>query len=151
MIQAQYSAECGPSSFSFSHHQTLKNALSPYKLGGAAGGSDYDPKGKSDSEIMRFCQSFMNEIYRYLGSDKYLPSEELVLAPARWDFSLGNIDVLLVIFREVLRGQGYFCLVLAFELKLLAMGWFSLPSLFLQNADMNKELKGLRVKRIFGG
>ncbi|WRX26299.1 Glutamate/phenylalanine/leucine/valine/L-tryptophan dehydrogenase [Theobroma cacao] len=57
--------------------QTLKNALSPYKLGGAAGGSDFDPKGKSDNEIMRFCQSFMNEIYRYFGPDKDLPSEEM--------------------------------------------------------------------------
>ncbi|KAJ6427557.1 hypothetical protein OIU84_023032 [Salix udensis] len=54
--------------------QTLKNALSPYRLGGAAGGSDFDPKGKTENEIMRFCQSFMNEIYRYLGPDKARPS-----------------------------------------------------------------------------
>uniref|UniRef100_A0A453EX51 Uncharacterized protein n=1 Tax=Aegilops tauschii subsp. strangulata TaxID=200361 RepID=A0A453EX51_AEGTS len=47
--------------------QTLKNALSLYKLGGAAGGSDFDPKGKSEIEVMRFCQSFMDELYRYLG------------------------------------------------------------------------------------
>ncbi|XAR67649.1 Glutamate dehydrogenase (NADP(+)) [Bertholletia excelsa] len=52
--------------------QTLRSALSPYKLGGAAGGSDFDPKGKSDNEIMRFCQSFMDELYRYLGPDKLL-------------------------------------------------------------------------------
>ena len=86
----------------------------------------------------------MDEIYRYLSPDKDLPSEEMVLAPERWGISLGIIDVLLVIFREVLKGQGYFGLVLASELKLLAMGWFSLPNLFWQNADMNKELKGLR-------
>ncbi|KAL4344948.1 hypothetical protein AHAS_Ahas11G0229400 [Arachis hypogaea] len=59
------------------NEKTLKNALSPYKLGGAAGGSDFDPKGKSDNEIMRFCQSFMSEMYRYLGPDKDLPSEEI--------------------------------------------------------------------------
>ena len=72
---------------------------------------------------MCFCQSFMDEIYRYLSPDKDLPSEEMVLAPERWGISLGIIDVLLVIFREVLKGQGYFGLVLASELKLLAMGW----------------------------
>ncbi|KAJ0075804.1 hypothetical protein Patl1_33393 [Pistacia atlantica] len=93
---------------------------------------------------MCFCQSFMNEIYKYLASDKDRPSEEMVLASKRWGISLGNIDFLLVIFREVLKGQGYFAVVLAFELKLLAMGWFSLPSLFLQKADLNKELRGLR-------
>ncbi|KAJ0075100.1 hypothetical protein Patl1_33401 [Pistacia atlantica] len=93
---------------------------------------------------MCFCQSFMNEIYKYLASDKDRPSEEMVLASKRWGISLGNIDFLLVIFREVLKGQGYFAVVLAFELKLLAMGWFSLPSLFLQKADLNEELRGLR-------
>ncbi|XLR08029.1 hypothetical protein S83_035967, partial [Arachis hypogaea] len=62
------------------NEKTLKNALSPYKLGGAAGGSDFDPKGKSDNEIMRFCQSFMSEMYRYLGPDKDLPSEEIGVA-----------------------------------------------------------------------
>ncbi|XVF74444.1 hypothetical protein PTKIN_Ptkin13bG0110900 [Pterospermum kingtungense] len=59
--------------------RTLKNALSPYKLGGTAGRSDFDPKGKSDNEIMRFCQSFMNKIYCYFAFDKDLPSEEMGL------------------------------------------------------------------------
>ncbi|KAF7814173.1 NADP-specific glutamate dehydrogenase isoform X1 [Senna tora] len=71
-------------------YETLKNALSPYKLGGAAGGSDFDPKGKSDNEIMHFCQSFMNELYRYLGPDKDLPSEEMGVGTREMGFLFGQ-------------------------------------------------------------
>ena len=49
--------------------QTYKNALTGFPIGGAAGGADFDPRGKSDREIMRFCQSYMNSLYRYLGAD----------------------------------------------------------------------------------
>jgi glutamate dehydrogenase (NADP+) len=70
--------------------QTLKNALSPYKLGGASGGSDFDPKGKSDNEIMRFCQSFMNEMYRYMGPDKDLPSEEVGVGTREMGYLFGQ-------------------------------------------------------------
>ncbi|XP_034695328.1 NADP-specific glutamate dehydrogenase isoform X2 [Vitis riparia] len=118
--------------------QTLKNALSPYKLGGAAGGSDFDPKGKSDNEIMRFCQSFMNELYRYLGPDQDLPSEEMGVGPREMGYLFGQYRRLAGHFQ----GQGYFGLALASELKLLAMDWFFFAQLML--ADMNKELKGLR-------
>ncbi|XP_030968991.1 NADP-specific glutamate dehydrogenase isoform X2 [Quercus lobata] len=98
--------------------QTLKNALSPYKLGGAAGGSDFDPKGKSDNEIMRFCQSFMNEIYRYLGPDKDLPSEEMGVGTREMGY----------LFGQYRRLAGHFQVFFA-QLML---------------ADMNKDLKGLR-------
>ncbi|RID49397.1 hypothetical protein BRARA_H00199 [Brassica rapa] len=70
--------------------QTLKNALSPYKLGGASGGSDFDPKGRSDNEIMRFCQSFMNEMYRYMGPDKDLPSEEVGVGTREMGYLFGQ-------------------------------------------------------------
>uniref|UniRef100_A0A2P2MTT7 Uncharacterized protein MANES_04G137500 n=1 Tax=Rhizophora mucronata TaxID=61149 RepID=A0A2P2MTT7_RHIMU len=70
--------------------QTLKNALSPYKLGGAAGGSDFDSRGKSDNEIMRFCQSFMNEVYRYLGPDKDIPSEEMGVGTREMGYLFGQ-------------------------------------------------------------
>ncbi|RVX17180.1 NADP-specific glutamate dehydrogenase [Vitis vinifera] len=137
-----------PSPFSSSIMQTLKNALSPYKLGGAAGGSDFDPKGKSDNEIMRFCQSFMNELYRYLGPDQDLPSEEMGVGPREMGYLFGQYRRLAGHFQhiivqnkvlyvmageiwkfipltvlEVLQGQGYFGLALASELKLLAMDW----------------------------
>jgi glutamate dehydrogenase (NADP+) len=49
--------------------QTFKNSLTGLPIGGAKGGSDFDPKGKSDGEVMRFCQSFLTELYRYIGQD----------------------------------------------------------------------------------
>jgi len=57
--------------------QTFKNALTGRPLGGAKGGSDFDPKGKSDAEIMRFCQSFMSELYRHIGPDIDVPAGDI--------------------------------------------------------------------------
>ncbi|KAJ0007087.1 hypothetical protein Pint_28900 [Pistacia integerrima] len=57
---------------------------------GAAGGSDYDFEGKSDNEIMRFCQSFMNEIYIYLGPDRDLPSEEMGVGTREMGYLFGQ-------------------------------------------------------------
>ena len=53
--------------------QTFKNALSGLSMGGGKGGSDFDPKGKSDSEIRRFCNAFMIELYRHIGKDTDVP------------------------------------------------------------------------------
>lgn len=57
--------------------QTLKNSLSGLPIGGAKGGSDFAPKGKSDDEVMRFCQSFMTELYRYIGPDVDVPAGDI--------------------------------------------------------------------------
>ena len=57
--------------------QTYKNALTGLPIGGASGGSDFDPRGKSDREIMRFCQSFMNALYRYIGADTDVPAGDI--------------------------------------------------------------------------
>jgi glutamate dehydrogenase (NADP+) len=57
--------------------QTFKNALSGMPIGGAKGGSDFDPKGKSESEVMRFCQSFMTELYRHLGESTDVPAGDI--------------------------------------------------------------------------
>lgn len=57
--------------------QTLKNSLTGFNIGGAKGGSDFDPKGKSDGEIMRFCQSFMNELYLHIGQDTDVPAGDI--------------------------------------------------------------------------
>ena len=57
--------------------QTFKNALTTLPMGGGKGGSDFDPKGKSDGEIMRFCQSLMTELYRHLGADTDVPAGEI--------------------------------------------------------------------------
>ena len=57
--------------------QTYKNALTGLPIGGAAGGADFDPRGKSDREIMRFCQSFMTALYRYIGADTDVPAGDI--------------------------------------------------------------------------
>ena len=60
-----------------SFEQNFKNALTGLPMGGAKGGADFDPKGKSDNEIMRFCQSFMTELYRYIGADEDIPAGDI--------------------------------------------------------------------------
>ncbi|VDZ79299.1 NADP-specific glutamate dehydrogenase [Salmonella bongori] len=64
--------------------QTFKNALTTLPMGGGKGGSDFDPKGKSEGEVMRFCQALMTELYRHLGRiPTYLPAI-LAWADAKW-------------------------------------------------------------------
>ena len=57
--------------------QTLKNSLTTLPMGGGKGGSDFDPKGKSDGEVMRFCQSFMNELYKHIGQFTDVPAGDI--------------------------------------------------------------------------
>src|SRR5690625_6510926 len=57
--------------------QTFKNALTTLPLGGAKGGADFDPKGKSEGEVMRFCQAFMTELYRHIGADLDVPAGDI--------------------------------------------------------------------------
>ena len=57
--------------------QTFKNALTTLPMGGAKGGSDFAPRGRSDAEIVRFCQSFMDELYRYIGRDEDVPAGDI--------------------------------------------------------------------------
>ncbi|GAY38606.1 hypothetical protein CUMW_037950, partial [Citrus unshiu] len=122
--------------------QTLKNALSPYKLGGAAGGSDFDPKGKSDNEIMRFCQSFMNEIHRYLGPDKDLPSEEMGVGTREMGYLFGQYRRLAGHFQGSFTGPRIFWSGSSLRTEATGYGLVFFAQLIL--ADMNKELKGLR-------
>ncbi|EXB34856.1 NADP-specific glutamate dehydrogenase [Morus notabilis] len=122
--------------------QTLKNALSPYKIGGAAGGSDFDPKGKSDNEIMRFCQSFMNEIYRYLGPDKDLPSEEMGVGTREMGYLFGQYRRLAGHYQGSFTGPRIFWSGSSLRTEATGYGLVFFAQLIL--ADMNKELKGLR-------
>lgn len=74
--------------------QTLKNALTTLPMGGAKGGSDFDPKGKSQSEIMRFCQALMTELYRYLGSDTDVPAGDIGVGGREVGFMAGMMKKL---------------------------------------------------------
>jgi len=70
--------------------QTFKNALTGQPIGGGKGGSDFDPKGKSDAEIMRFCQSFMSELYRYIGPDVDVPAGDIGVGGREIGFLFGQ-------------------------------------------------------------
>ena len=73
-----------------SFEQNFKNALTGLPMGGAKGGSDFDPKGKSDMEIMRFCQSFMTELYRYIGADEDVPAGDIGVGAREIGYLFGH-------------------------------------------------------------
>ena len=75
--------------------QTYKNALTGLPIGGASGGADFDPRGKSDREIMRFCQSFMNALYRYIGADTDIPAGDIGVGAREIGYLYGQYKRLL--------------------------------------------------------
>jgi glutamate dehydrogenase (NADP+) len=86
--------------------QIFKNSLTGLMMGGAKGGSDFDPKGKSDNEIMRFCQSFMNELYRHIGADVDVPAGDIGTGGREIGFMFGQWKKLTGLFNGVLTGKG---------------------------------------------
>ena len=87
--------------------QTFKNALTGQPIGGAKGGSDFDPAGKSDLEIMRFCQSFMTALYRYIGPDTDVPAGDIGVGSREIGFLYGQYRRLKGVFENgVLTGKG---------------------------------------------
>ena len=86
--------------------QTFKNSLTGLPIGGGKGGSDFDPKGKSDSEIMRFCQSFMNELFKYIGPDTDVPAGDIGVGAREIGYMFGQYKRLRNEFTGVLTGKG---------------------------------------------
>jgi glutamate dehydrogenase (NADP+) len=86
--------------------QVFKNALTTTPIGGAKGGSDFDPKGKSDMEVMRFCQSFMNELYRHVGADCDVPAGDIGVGGREIGYLFGQYKKLTNAFTGVLTGKG---------------------------------------------
>ncbi|MGA2622890.1 MAG: NADP-specific glutamate dehydrogenase [Bacteroidota bacterium] len=86
--------------------QVLKNSLTTLPMGGGKGGSDFDPKGKSDNEVMRFCQSFMNELYRHIGPDTDVPAGDIGVGGREIGFLFGQYKRLKNEFTGVLTGKG---------------------------------------------
>ena len=85
--------------------QVFKNSLTTLPMGGAKGGSDFDPKGKSDNEVMRFCQSFMNELFRYIGPDTDVPAGDIGVGAREIGFLFGQYKKLRNEFTGVLTGK----------------------------------------------
>ena len=86
--------------------QIFKNALTTLPMGGGKGGSDFDPKGKSDSEVMRFCQSFMNELYRHIGEFIDVPAGDIGVGGREIGYLFGQYKKLTRRFEGVLTGKG---------------------------------------------
>ena len=86
--------------------QILKNSLTSLPMGGGKGGSDFDPKGKSDSEIMHFCQSFMTELYRHIGPDTDVPAGDIGVGAREIGYMFGQYKRLRNEFSGVLTGKG---------------------------------------------
>ena len=86
--------------------QTFKNALTTLPMGGAKGGSDFSIRGRSDSEVMRFCQSFMQELYHYIGPDEDVPAGDIGVGGREIGFLFGQYKKLTQQFQGVLTGKG---------------------------------------------
>ncbi|MDR1518772.1 MAG: NADP-specific glutamate dehydrogenase [Planctomycetota bacterium] len=86
--------------------QTFKNSLTTLPMGGAKGGSDFDPKGKSDAEVMRFCQSFMTELYRHIGADTDVPAGDIGVGGREIGFLYGQYRRIVNESTGVLTGKG---------------------------------------------
>ena len=86
--------------------QIFKNSLTGLPIGGAKGGSDFDPKGKSDMEIMRFCQSFMNELYKYIDADIDVPAGDIGVGGREIGYLYGQYKKLTNNFHGVFTGKG---------------------------------------------
>jgi len=86
--------------------QTFKNSLTGLPMGGAKGGSDFDPRGKSDGEVMRFCQSFMTELYRHIGPDTDVPAGDIGVGGREIGYLFGHYKRIVNNFEGVLTGKG---------------------------------------------
>ncbi|MCC5845488.1 MAG: NADP-specific glutamate dehydrogenase [Verrucomicrobia bacterium] len=86
--------------------QIFKNALTTLPMGGGKGGSDFDPKGKSDAEVMRFCQSFMSELFRHIGSNNDVPAGDIGVGAREVGYMFGQYKRLANEFTGVLTGKG---------------------------------------------
>ena len=86
--------------------QVFKNALTTLPMGGGKGGSDFDPKGKGDNEVMRFCQSFMSELFRHIGANRDIPAGDIGVGGREIGYLFGQYKRLANEFTGVLTGKG---------------------------------------------
>jgi glutamate dehydrogenase (NADP+) len=86
--------------------QIFKNALTTLPMGGGKGGSDFNPKGRTDAEVMRFCQSFMSELFRHIGADVDVPAGDIGVGGREVGYMFGQYKKLTTSFEGVLTGKG---------------------------------------------
>lgn len=122
--------------------QTFKNSLTTLPMGGGKGGSDFSPKGKSDNEIMRFCQSFMTEIYRHIGPNTDVPAGDIGVGGREIGYLFGQYKRIKNEFTGVLTGKG-----ISWGGSLIrpeATGFGAVYFVKHMLDEMNKSMEGLR-------
>ena len=123
--------------------QTFKNSLTTLPMGGAKGGSDFSPRGKSNAEVMRFCQAFMNELYRVIGPDEDVPAGDIGVGGREVGYLFGQYKKLTHQFQGVLTGKG-----IPFGGSLIrpeATGYGTVYFLCSMLATRNIDIKGKKV------
>ena len=123
--------------------QIFKNSLTGLPIGGAKGGSDFDPKGKSDMEVMRFCQAFMNELYKYVGADEDVPAGDIGTGAREVGYLYGQYKKLTNRSEGVLTGKGLSFGGSLARTEATGCGLVYITEEMLK--DHNKDLKGARV------
>ena len=103
----RFHASVTPSILKFlAFEQTFKNSLTTLRMGGAKGGSDFSPRGKSNAEVMRFCQAFVNELYRHIGPDEDVPAGDIGVGGREVGYMFGQYKKLTHQFGGVFTGKG---------------------------------------------
>jgi glutamate dehydrogenase (NADP+) len=128
---------------SLAFEQSFKNALTGIPLGGGKGGSDFDPKGRSDGEVMRFCHAFVQELYRHIGSDTDIPAGDIGVGAREVGFMTGMLKKLTNKSDCVFTGKG-----LSYGGSLLrqeATGYGAVYFAQMMLKNLNLEMDGLRV------
>lgn len=123
--------------------QIFKNSLTGLPIGGAKGGSDFDPKGKSDMEVMRFCQAFMNELYKYIGADEDVPAGDIGTGAREVGYLYGQYKKLTNRSEGVLTGKGLSFGGSLARTEATGYGLVYITEEMLK--DHGKDLKGARV------
>ena len=123
--------------------QIFKNSLTGLPIGGGKGGSDFDPKGKSDMEVMRFCQAFMNELYKYVGADEDVPAGDIGTGAREVGYLYGQYKKLTNRSEGVLTGKGLSFGGSLARTEATGYGLVYITEEMLK--DHGKDLKGARV------
>jgi len=123
--------------------QIFKNSLTSLPIGGGKGGADFDPKGKSDNEVMRFCQSFMSELYKYVGKDEDVPAGDIGVGGREIGYLFGQYKRLTGLYEGVLTGKGLTYGGSLARTEATGYGLLYLTNEMLKHAD--KGIEGMKI------
>ena len=127
--------------------QTFKNSLTGLPIGGGKGGSDFNPKGKSDGEIMRFCQSFMTELYRYIGPDTDCPAGDIGCGSKEIGYMFGMYKRIVGGYKNgALSGKAFLTAAVLGEMKQPVTALFTLRKNYLNLSERSLPVQHLHYR-----